>query len=1145
MKREDLKPGARVRNLQPDQVVTVTYVNETSDVSVLVGYRQEDGQTTEQIVFLPDGLSSLEAVHERQLHFDADGHRFRLIAEAWRLRNAHLFDPYSALHSARIRPLPHQIAAVYGVMLPRPQLRFLLADDPGAGKTIMTGLYIRELMARSVLSRCLICVPPGLALQWQQEMRDKFDLEFTIPERLDAIHNPFLNNRLIIASMDTLKQVKHMKRLEETGGKWDLIVCDEAHKMAAHYSGEEISRTDRYRLGECLSRLTNNLLLLTATPHNGKQEEYELFLNLLDPDRFSRWPEHQGIDEAHLARAQDRPDFMRRMIKEELRDFNGKRLFPERHANTPSYELPAAEEELYKDVTNYVREEFNRAERLASGKRHSVGFALTILQRRLASSPLAIHRSLMRRREKLEGQLQNPVGKYAPQLRREDYDSEENASENDSHHSFGATAASDKEELQQEIASLRKLERTADHLCRRGEDRKWEALKDLLKDPRMRRDGKRHRHKLVIFTEYRDTQEYLARRLRELPSFRKEVLEIHGGVDQPERLRVQRRFNRDSGPSILVATDAAAEGINLQSAHLMINYDLPWNPNRLEQRFGRIHRINQTEVCHLWNLVARNTREGAVYQRLEEKIRVIGKSLTLFDVLGEELPGVSLRELMVEALLYNESPEVQDRLKKSVDNFVEKTRRERNLLKDVLVHDVMDLSQINEVSDDVSRREPSRLHPHFVHNFLRQALKLHRVNVRVRGNGRFEITHVPYKIRRYAPEGHELAERFRRLCFDARHIEIANEPDAEQLHATHPLTHAVTGLMLEDNGLLQRGVLLVDETDSIDEPTAIFMVRNDIRNGKNEVVTGEAGFIAVDQNGVSHQVGQPPWLEFRTVTDAERTQTQELLNEDWLLNEPATESARRFAIQQLVPPLLAQTRSRQDDFISREREQVSATLKQKIQHEEETIALERQNEEKERDDDRRRLAGGRRVQAERRRDDHLQTFNDRQRDWNLRRHLSVQQPVIIAAVLVVPHHLVSKEITAASPSGRERQRLAIERVFETEHTLGHDATDLGQDQHGFDIESRDTTGSLRFIRVRSYSEDANQIVLTQNELIAALNAPDRFILALVKVQDGRADFPHYLHGRKFPKQTMDEVNIPVDLEDLLSQSETPDGNSES
>lgn len=1136
---EALSPNLRVRNLVPDQVVTITHVDRTDEQYMRVGFRNEDGQTSEKIVFLPDGLSSIEVVHERTLQFDVNGDLFRLIAEAWRLRNAHLFDPYSALHSARIRPLPHQIAAVYGEMLPRIPLRFLLADDPGAGKTIMTGLYIRELIARSALSRCLVCVPPGLALQWQQELQEKFDLKFVIPERLDAAQNPFFNNRLIIVSMDTLKQEKHVKRLHGTEVTWDLIVCDEAHKMAAHFSGEDIARTARYRLGESLGGLTRNLLLLTATPHNGKQEEYELFLNLLDPERFrSRAVSLVGFGNNEAPGAKGRIDYMRRMIKEDLRDFNGKPLFPERHAKTLGYELPVAEEELYRDVTNYVREEYNRAERLESGKRHSIGFALTILQRRLASSPLAIFRSLSRRRKRLEALLRLPVGNYSLNLREEDFDAEEIESESDAHRSVGATAAINREELTQEIASLLKLEQEADRICRLGVDRKWDELKVLLQDPRMRREGRRGRHKLVIFSEYRDTQEYLAKRLRELQGLKREVVEIHGGVGQPDRQLIQKQFNRESGPSILVATDAAAEGINLQSAHLMINYDLPWNPNRLEQRFGRIHRINQQDVCHLWNLVATNTREGAVFQLLEEKIRVIGKSLTLFDVLGEELPGVPLRKLMVDALRYNESPEVRARLMKSAENYVEEYRRERELLQGALAHDVMDLSEIQEVNDKVSRQEPSRLHPWFVQGFLIQALRHHKVKVKETGKGRFEIGHVPLQIRRHAPEGHELAERYRRLCFDAEYLEIAKAPDAELLHTTHPLAHAVSALMLEDSSLLRRGALLVDETGSIDEPTAVFMVRISIRNGKEEEVAGEANFIAVDRNGNAHQVGQPPWLEFRPTADAERARTLNLLNETWLLQDEAIEKAQRFATSHLARALLVRTSERQKDRINRERQEVSATQKQLIRHEEKNIDAARLDEANARDEGLRNLAGGRRVQAELRQDEHRQILDDRLKDLNLQEHLSVQQPIISTAVLVLPQHMVSD--TSAMPPLRERQRLAIRRVLEAEGALGNKATDSGQGRHVFDIESRDAAGNLRFIKVRSYPEGASHIMLTQNELVAALNSPERFLLALVKVRDDHASDPRYLRGNTFPKQIMDQVNVSVELSSLLPQCIGPE-----
>jgi SNF2 family DNA or RNA helicase len=331
----------------------------------------------------------------RAWRFNADGDLFRLVAEAYRIHLAHLFDPVLAVHTSLVEPLPHQITGVYGEMLPRQPLRFLLADDPGAGKTIMAGLFIKELIVRGDVRRCLICVPGNLAAQWQDELWFKFQLHFEILTRetfeTAVSGNPFLEKDQVIIRLDQIARGDDLKeKLRRTD--WDLVVVDEAHKMSAHFWAGELEETKRYKLGKLLRDITRHFLLMTATPHNGKEEDFQLFLALLDQDRF----EGRFREGVH---AVDISDIMRRMNKEDLRRFDGRPLFPERRAYTVSYPLPPAEKHLYDTVTEYVRTEFNRADQLFDDKRRgTVGFALTILQRRLASSPEAIYQSLKRRR---------------------------------------------------------------------------------------------------------------------------------------------------------------------------------------------------------------------------------------------------------------------------------------------------------------------------------------------------------------------------------------------------------------------------------------------------------------------------------------------------------------------------------------------------------------------------------------------------------------------------------------------------------------------------------------------------------------------------------------------------------------------------
>src|SRR5215510_1051091 len=403
-KLEDLQPNAAVRGILPDALVTVVSVQWFGSEALKLTYKNPTNRVANELLYRHDE-ARLDVVEQgRPWSFDGDGHLFRLVSEAHRIRLAHLFDPVLAVHTSLVVPLPHQITAVYEALLPRQPLRFLLADDPGAGTTIVACLLIKELIARGDLQRCLSVCPGSLAEQWQDELYRRFHLPFEIltNDKLEAARtgNWFLETNLVIARLDKLSRNEDVReKLKAPDCRWDLIVCDEAHKMSATFFGGEIKYTKRYRLGQLLSTLTRHFLLMTATPHNGKEEDFQLFMALLDGDRF----EGRFRDGVHTA---DVSDLMRRMVKESLLKFDATPLFPERVAYTVPYNLSDSEARLYRAVTDYVREEFNRAEALENDKRAgTVGFALTILQRRLASSPEAISQSLRRRRERLESRL--------------------------------------------------------------------------------------------------------------------------------------------------------------------------------------------------------------------------------------------------------------------------------------------------------------------------------------------------------------------------------------------------------------------------------------------------------------------------------------------------------------------------------------------------------------------------------------------------------------------------------------------------------------------------------------------------------------------------------------------------------------------
>ena len=613
-KLEDITVGSSVKGIISNSTVTIVAVQWYGNNVLEITYKDSHGQPGNQMLLRDEEINLTVMDNSLPWSFDADGEQMKLASEAYRISLAHLFDPYLAVHTSSVEPLPHQISAVYQEMLPKLPLRYVLADDPGAGKTIMTGLFIKELIARGDLKRCLIVSPGSLVEQWQDELFSKFHLTFQIltNDRMESAvtGNVFNEVDFCICRLDKLARNEQLQEKLKVS-EWDLIVCDEAHKMSATIWGGEVKYTKRFQLGKLLSNITKNFLLLTATPHNGKDEDFHLFLSLVDPDRF------EGI---HNTSEQtiDVSDVMRRLTKEELLKFDGTPLFPERIAYTVNYSLSPQEAQLYQAVTDYVQEEFNRADNLNNERKTTVGFALTILQRRLASSPEAIYQSLRRRRERLEHRLaEEKMGKRAADYTDAAYDidddddltpDEQEAVEEKvvDHASAAATIA----ELEIEIKTLKRLEKMANDVRVSGVDRKWDELSSLLQDNQAMYGEDNQREKLIIFTEHKDTLNYLAEKIRALLGDDEAVVTIHGGMLRDERRKTEQLFKQDVGVRILIATDAAGEGINLQRAHLMINYDLPWNPNRLEQRFGRIHRIGQTEVCHLWNLVANETREG-------------------------------------------------------------------------------------------------------------------------------------------------------------------------------------------------------------------------------------------------------------------------------------------------------------------------------------------------------------------------------------------------------------------------------------------------------------------------------------------------------------------------------------------------------
>ena len=1148
---EALKPGQRVSGILPNQWVTVIEVTQYGSDAVELFYKTIDGKTGTQLVFRGDEDGLVIQSSASTWKFDADGYDFRRIAEAYRIHLAHLFDPVLAVHTSLIMPLPHQITAVYGDMLPRQPLRFLLADDPGAGKTIMAGLLIKELIIRGDVKRCLICVPGGLAPQWQDELWFKFQQHFDIITR-ETIEsavsgNPFAEKDQIIIRLDQVARDETLQeKLRHT--EWDLIIVDEAHKMSAHFWGNKLEETKRYKLGKLLSDITRHFLLMTATPHNGKEDDFQLFLALIDPDRFAgRFRE--GVHHVDVR------DIMHRMVKEDLYTFEGKKLFPERKAYTVSYELSRAEKDLYESVTNYVRQEFNRADKLGDDKRKgTVGFALTILQRRLASSPAAIYESLKRRRERLEARLieleQGMMTDTAPYFDEEVLDDLDDALAEDLEKIEeavidNATAALTTAELQAEIDTLKKLESMAFTVRQSGKDRKWEELATIIQDDNRMVDANGQRRKLVIFTEHRDTLTYLWERIATLFGHAGVLVNIDGSVQRERRRDIENRFRNDPDVYFLLATDAAGEGINLQRAHLMINYDLPWNPNRLEQRFGRIHRIGQTEVCHLWNLVAGETREGQVYQRLLQKLATETEALNgkVFDVLGQLLEQTPLRKLLVDAIRYGDQPEVRAKLEETVDQAVDRERVRQLLENRSLVTDTMDISQVMRVREDMERYAARRLQPFYIKSFFMETFKKLGGSIYEREPGRYRISYVPARIRNRARELKTtvpVLEKYDRICFDKELVSVPGTPMADFICPGHPLLDTIIHSVLANNqNLLRTGTVLIDETDAGDQPRMLFFLEQSIQdarpthNGERRIISLEVHFIEINEKGTLRLGGYAPYLDYRPATPIEITSLKSLFDAEWLRGEKLEKDVLRYAIQQIIPRHLARVKKRREALIDKTVAAVHERLTKEINYwDKRTVDLRKQ--------ERNGKVNARlnAAQAQRRADDLSARLEQRKQELAQERQISALPPVVIGGAIVIPAGaLLNKNLDTTPDTRKITEAIAMQAVIHAETTLGNYPRDVSHDNLGYDIESLDPqTRHLRFIEVKGRHDGADTVTVTHNEIMCALNSPDQFILALVTITDGQAAPPRYVR-RPFnqePDSTVASVNFR--LKKLLTNS---------
>ncbi|WP_047869760.1 helicase-related protein [Nocardiopsis sp. RV163] len=1092
MRLEEIEQGLQIEGVIPSEPITVLFAQWHGASAVELTYKSAKGELDQRVLFRRDE-ERLRVARSDSRAFDADAADFKLAAEAQRIGLAGLFDPMLAVATSDVEPLPHQIRAVYGELLPRTPLRFLLADDPGSGKTIMAGLYIKELILRDDVTRCLIVAPGGLVEQWQDELFLKFGLHF------DLLTNDLTDSNVNTSVFDThpflIARMDHLARNESLlntlrNSEWDLVVVDEAHRMGAQRFGGRVNRTRRVQLGELLGEITRHLLLMTATPHSGKEEDFQLFLTLLDRDRFEGRAGSTSTDTSGI---------MRRMVKEDLLTFDGRRLFPERIAETVPYELTVLEYDLYEQVTAYVREGMNRAERLGGTRRNSIGFALTVLQRRLASSPEAIHRSLVRRAERLElrkravlsGDHRDP----SPTLDHGLLDGGEYGAREIERLEDAlldtATAARTVEELEAEINDLAGLIRTARTVRDSGQDRKWTELSRILQDHLLVHDRHGEPRKLIVFTEHRDTLAYLVSRVRALHGQETSVVTIHGGMNRRERRAVTEEFTHNHDCRILIATDAAGEGLNLQAAHLMVNYDLPWNPNRIEQRFGRIHRIGQTEVCRLWNLVAANTREGMVFTRLLDKIdeqrRAYGGKV--FDVLGESFTSTPLRELLTEAIRYGEHPETRARMHQVIDASVGEGLDEL-LSEQSLTSGPFPDAELRDLRARMDEARARRLQPHYIETAFRSAFARLGGRMVHREKGRYEITHVPASVR--TTGNRNIASSYTRVTFSPGHARPEGRERAELLAPGQPLHDAVMEETLRRHaGALNSGTVLV--SPSLEEPRLLVGVVEEVTDGTGSVVDRRLGYSYVDEYGTVTPAGPAAYLDCAPAPDTAAVAAARR----WTWMARARETAMSWIIGHRLPGYVNQVRPRREAELGRTRDLVTRRLRSESARLRADSDAARQRElcgeqPKESSESLARKATELDLRLQRR-------LGEIERQ----RHMSARPPRILTSALVLPAAMIEQDPAAGSLFGaretKEVERRGIDAVLAVERALGRTPHEQAFNNPGYDILSVQSGGEQIRIEVKARMEGARDFFVTHNEVLTARNAAPRYRLALVRV----------------------------------------------
>lgn len=1085
-------------SLSPGQIITGPLFNEPMRIETvqpngpaswavgLVGTQSERFRKVTLAAADLDRLTVIEAEHS----FDGDGRLLRLGLQAYALGIAYEFDPYFGLSISRVDPLPHQLEAVYDYLLKLARVRFLLADDAGAGKTIMSGLLIRELELRGLAERILIVCPANLAFQWQRELKEKFDTKFLVMKGQDLREqfgvNQWLERNRVITSLDLAKRDDILPGLRQV--HWDLVIVDEAHRMSA---SDESHKSLRYRLGELLRDTSDHMLMLTATPHRGDPKNFSLFLQLLDADCYA---DVKSIREAMDRR---RAPFYLRRTKEAMVYFPERRedgtwgaepIFTKRIPHTVDFQIDGTEFELYRDVTRFVKRESARAAAEGEDPRaRAIGFLMSLYQRRLASSTYAMRHSLENRARRLEEGLkraQDLARQAPPELPDPEELEEMEESERDRLEAMleAITLAGSADLVREEVQELRRLAGQAQKVEDSDAEAKLSKLKALLE-----REGffDHEDQRLLLFTEFKDTLDYLMVRLK---SWGFRVGCIHGGMksgsrDEPgTRLHAEQQF-REGLIQILVATEAAGEGINLQVCNILFNYDIPWNPNRLEQRMGRIHRYGQRKDCLIFNFVATNTIEGRVLQRLHEKLQEIRDALdddAVFNVVGEVLPAAHVERVLRDYYAGKlGDTDLEERMLRDVDEA-----QFRAICQNALEGLASKKLNLEMLIERRARAQERRVVPETIARFLREAAEFVPLSLKVVPSlpHAFDPARTPSILRRYEKDPDwklpALADRYPRCSTDR---DVAETEKLEWVTPGHPLFEAIrrhTHARALD--VLGKGATFYSLQH--EAPARIDFYRARVVDGLGQVVHERLFALEITEDGET------------------RLQEPGLLG-NFAPADPPTEMPRVATVpeatawlhEHALAPFLEETRKDRLSEVERVSAHVELSLTELLQRADEEIGRAASDVEQ-------KMLGaeGRFAQAEARHGELLARRERRRVDLDRQRALTLQSVERLASVLALPHpEREAPEVRRLRPNF-ETEMIAMRVVMEHEQAQGRQVYDVSEKNLGYDVTSLDiSSGELRLIEVKGLGAATGTILLTPNERRVAEDRPDCFWLYVV------------------------------------------------